>query len=118
MPGLQRDPVQGVATVPGDISEPSVLIQAEVIGHVDRSHELRAAGRVQGDRVHWDAHEGFLRGRGVVDESRLRAVADAVDSWLRRRRDPAVGIPGHAVVRQPDPGRRTVAAFGQVYSPD
>jgi hypothetical protein len=43
--------------------------------------------------------------------------ADAVDAGLRRG-DAAVGIPGHRVVGQPDPGRRLPGAIGQVNAPD
>ena len=48
VPGLERDPVERVGAVPGDVGESGVLVQAEVVGVVDGGDELGAA---RGSRV-------------------------------------------------------------------
>jgi hypothetical protein len=115
----QRDPVDGVRTVPGDVGESGVLIEAEVVVHVDRGDELRGACRFERRLVDRDTHEDLLCGRGVVQVARAGAVADTVDARLRRRLlDDVVGIKGHGVVGQPDARACAVRAVGEVNPPD
>ncbi len=43
VPRRQRHPVESVGSMPCDISESGVLVDAEVIGVIDRGDELRRA---------------------------------------------------------------------------
>jgi hypothetical protein len=47
VPGLQRNPVEGVAAVPGDVGEAAILVDAEVVTAVDRGDKLGIARRVK-----------------------------------------------------------------------
>jgi hypothetical protein len=44
--GLERDPVEGIGAVPGDVGESGVLIDAEVVAVVDPGDEFGVARRV------------------------------------------------------------------------
>ena len=116
--GRQRNSVDGVGAVTGDVGEPGVLVEAEVVCVVDRRDELDRARGFEGGGVNFDAHEDFLRGAGVVKIAGVGSIAHPVDAWLWRRRDLAVGVVGHRVVGQPDPGAGVVCPGSEVDAPD
>jgi hypothetical protein len=63
VPGLERNPVDRVGAVPGDVGESGVFVDTKVVGVVDGGGELGVTGGVEGPRVDRDAHEDFLGGR-------------------------------------------------------
>jgi hypothetical protein len=104
--------------MPCDVGESGVLVEAEVVGVVDRRDELRRPGRIEGGSVDGHAHEHFLRGRCVVQVAVLDAVAHTVYTGLWRRRNAAVRVERHGVVGKPHPRGGTMGVVGEVDAPD